>query len=423
MRTRLRHPYVIFCVGVIGVMVVAGAVQAHGSRPLDRDITVANLNILHGFACNLQLSGPVSLATDQCRVAERLDLLVQHILAAGCPDIITLQENVTSPFILLPPDPTNPTQVVPVGPLQDTVALLEARLPDLEVACGFAYQVIFDPAARRPLPEEMPNPGRGIDEELILTRYPMLTFKVVPLYSPLAPSFFRHVLFTRIDHPMEPIDVFTVHLAAEADFGSFPCGAQVLPPEVGPSPACPAECDARQDTVRECQAKQMVNFIKTRHNIPGTGIITGDLNAPPFSKVYNEFTARGWIDSHRQARNAECDPSTGINCTAGREDRDLSDLASMDLHQNVRLDYIFVIKPHRWLARCRATFDGPSDRDRDGTGTGLFAHEPNPFMACGSSSAICWASDHSGNQLDLNCTDGKSFHDLLDVLHLSHRWR
>ena len=55
-------------------------------------IEVANLNILHGLACG----PPVPGDGDQCRVRDRLDLFVQHIAAAGCPDLMTLQENVTA---------------------------------------------------------------------------------------------------------------------------------------------------------------------------------------------------------------------------------------------------------------------------------------------------------------------------------------
>jgi endonuclease/exonuclease/phosphatase family metal-dependent hydrolase len=257
----------------------------------------------------------------------------------------------------------------------------------------------------------VPTFGRGIDEELILTRYPLLDFEVVPLYSPLAPFFFRHVLFARIDHPVEPIDVYTVHLAAGDDFGDVLCKDVASLPLPAPPPPCPAVCETF-DTVRECQARQMAHFIEARHDIQGTGIITGDFNAPPFSNVYNEFADRGWIDSHLKAQNAECNPSTGINCTAGREDQNLNDLESTDLNQNVRIDYIFVIAPHREVARCQARFDGPTDGDRDGTGTGLFASEPNPFAtACGEAPLpICWPSDHSGNQLDLNCEGDKRSH-------------
>jgi endonuclease/exonuclease/phosphatase family metal-dependent hydrolase len=161
-------------------------------------IEVVNLNILNGIACD----PPVTGDGDQCRVRDRIALLMQHIVAAGCPDLVTLQENVTSKFV-------QRTATEVVGPLDDTVKLIKHRLPKLAVACGFPYRVVFDRQARRP-----PEPGRGIDEEMILSRYPVLSWKVMPLYSPFAPFFFRHVLYARIDHPIGPVDVFTTHLAS-----------------------------------------------------------------------------------------------------------------------------------------------------------------------------------------------------------------
>jgi len=400
---------------VIGILGGVGAFHAHGRAPHDRDITVANLNILHGFTCDLRrllADGQEVQEEQQCRVRDRIALLIQHIIAAGCPDIITLQENVTNPFVFLPPDPNHPTTVVPIGPLTNTVELIKAHLDTLHTACGFRYKVVFDPegaTAADPLLPLGPKP-RGVDEELILSRYAVAEAQVVPLYSPLAPSFFRHVLFARIQHPVEPIDVFTTHLAAEADLGDVVCGT--IPWLSLPIPllACPADACEASDTVRECQAKQMVHFISETHDgIPGPGIIAGDFNAPPRSNVYHEFVGRGWIDSHRKAKNAKCTPDTGLNCTAGREDTNLSELESRDLNQNVRIDYIFVIPPQRGASRCHARFDTSTDQDRDGTGTGLFASEPNPFVVeCGKAPLpICWPSDHSGNQLDLNCHDGE----------------
>jgi endonuclease/exonuclease/phosphatase family metal-dependent hydrolase len=176
-----------------------------------------------------------------------------------------------------------------------------------------------DPKLSLPLTPSGSSDARGIDEELILTRYPTLHAEVFPLYSPLAPFFFRHVLFARIDHAVEPLDVFTTHLAADSDFGSLPCGINVLPSPLE-SPACPAECVAFVDTVRECETKQLVNFIEAQHNIPGPAVVTGDFNAAPGSNVYSQVTSRGWIDSHLAAANPECDPTAGLNCTAGRVD-------------------------------------------------------------------------------------------------------
>src|SRR5262245_35711920 len=331
-------------------------------------VEVANLNILHGFACDPPIPGD----GDQCRVRNRIDLLIDHIAAIGCPDLVTLQENVTSEIV-------QRTATEFVGPLDDTVALIEARLPALAARCGFTYRVVFDPAARRP-----PALGRGTDEELILLRYSVISSETKKLYSPLDPFFFRHVLFARIKHPVEPVDVFTTHLASGSDLATLPCGINVLPAPFT-SPPCPAECAAFVDTVRECQAKQMALFVEARHTVPGPALLTGDFNAEPGSTEYAEFTSRGWIDSHLAAGNSECNPATGVNCTSGRNDDDLSDLESSALGQTERIDYVFVVPPTQSASCSGVRFEFPdANPNPEGvTGTGLFAGEPNPFApAC-----------------------------------------
>jgi endonuclease/exonuclease/phosphatase family metal-dependent hydrolase len=365
---------------------------AAGKRPKNKPnhIEVANLNILHGFACDPPLPGD----GDQCRVRDRLDLLIRHIAAAGCPDLVTLQENVTAEFV-------QRTETELVGPLDDTVALIEERLPALEHACGFAYHLVFDPAAARP-----PAVGRGTDEELILSRYPVLVQEVRPLYSPLVPFFFRHVLYARIHHPRGPVDVFTTHLASSSDLASLPCGFNVLPPPFT-SPVCPAECMAFVDTVRECQARQVALFVEDRHDVPEPAILSGDLNAEAGSNEYVEFAGRGWIDSHLAAGNPECDPATGQNCTSGRDDDDLSDLESTALGVDERIDFIFVI-PAGEGSRCAGRIRVTDHPRRPVTTTGIFAGEPNPFEACGAAPLpVCFVSDHSGNQLNLGCGRGR----------------
>jgi endonuclease/exonuclease/phosphatase family metal-dependent hydrolase len=374
------------CFGLALAMPIAIAAGDHDT------ITVANLNILHGFACNPPAPGN----GDQCRVEDRIDLLMQHLAAVGCPDVVTLQENVTESFVPL-------DSQAQVGPLTNTVELIAARLPALAEPCNFPYQVVFDPEGATGPPAEL---GRGIDEELILTRYPAVQAEVFSLYSPLSPFFFRHVLFARIDHPMGFVDIFTTHLASETDSASLPCGAQPLSPLM--SPPYPAECIEFVDTVRECQAKQMTSFIEARHDVPNPALVTGDFNAEPFTNVYNEFAGpeRGWQDSHLAAGNPECDAVMGVNCTTGREDSDPSDLQSPELNQNKRIDYIFVV-PSSDGATCAGMIE-PIDQDEedlDEVATGLFAAVPNPFVnQCGSPpEAICWASDHSGNIATLVC--------------------
>jgi endonuclease/exonuclease/phosphatase family metal-dependent hydrolase len=349
-----------------------------------KHVEVANLNLLHGFACDPDFPED----GDQCRVVERVDRLIEEIAGAGCPDIVTLQENVTAELVLRGLGTL-------VGPLQDTTLLIRERLPLLEAFCGFAYQEVFDPVAERPPPF-----GRGVDEELILSRYPVTHSQTLNLYGALRPFFTRHVLFARIAHPAGLIDVFTTHLASGADLANEPCGVTALPPPL--TNACPAECEAFVDTVRECQAKQMARFVEARHDIDGPALLTGDFNAEPGSSEYREFSERGWIDSHLAAGNAECDPVSGEQCTSGREDENLSDLESPELNQHERIDYIFVV-PSGPDAECAGVIQRFAPHpQRPAATTGLFAATPR--LPCGPAPLpTCFVSDHSGNQLDLAC--------------------
>src|SRR5712691_10358182 len=110
---------------------------------------------------------------------------------------------------------------------------------------------------------------------------------------------------------------------------------------------CPAECDPSQ-TVRECEARQVANFVQERHDVPTPAFITGDFNAQPHSAVYKEMLRaepkrkhRG-IDSYVAADNPECNRHTGIGCTAGR-DAVGGDLENPALNVDERIDYIFVV--------------------------------------------------------------------------------
>jgi hypothetical protein len=254
--------------------------------------------------------------------------------------------------------------------------------------------MILDPAGARP-----PAQGRGIDEELILTRYPALAVERLSLYSPLVPFFSRGALYARIEHPRGPIDVFTTHLASGSDLASLPCGLNALPPPLM-SPPCPAEC-AGGLTVRRCQARQLAAFIEARHDVVEPAILSGDFNSRPGSAEYLEFTQRGWLDSHLAAGNPECDPPTGIGCTSGRDDDDLSDLESPDLNVGARIDFIFVVPAEQGSA-CSGVIQQLDHPVRPTTTTGIFAGEPDE--PCGAAPLpTCFVSDHSGNQLNLRC--------------------
>ena len=381
----------------LALAILATVVLASGETVTP--VTVANINVLHGIDC-------FPVRGDQCRLPDRLQLLFAHLVALGCPDLVTLQEIVTQEFALTG---VLTNTAACVGPLDDALGLIEQGLSSLAQACGFPYGVVFDPAARR-TPLTFPClPGRGTDEELILTRYPVGGWELMPLYSPVAPFFFRHVLHARIAHPVGPLDVFTTHL--DGPFDTAPCGFQLLPIP-GLFPACPAACRGqvcagRECSVRECQAKQVAAFVEARHHGPEPAILAGDFNAPPDTEphpleaTYQEFTGRGWLDSDVEAGNPQCDGAPplgeGIGCTAGRvavRPDGSSELEEPALNVDERIDYIFVVPP---TSKSVCTVQKME--------TGLFADQPNPFENnCGPSGPICWASDHNGTRAELSCS-------------------
>ncbi len=315
----------------------------------DPDLTVANLNVLHGFGCG----------ADQCRMVDRMELLADWIAGRGCPDVVALQE-------------------VALVPLRVDEAIVDA----VAGRCPFEYEVFFQPVS-------------GLDEEMILTRYPVLASQVQNLHLGF-PAPIRHVTWVRVDHPIGPVDVFATHLASGADLATSPCENYWFP--------CPPECvSAGVATVRECEALQMAEFVATVHDGDAPAVVTGDFNAEPGSYEYDQFAGRGWLDTHLAAGNAECDAATGAGCTSGRA-TDLAELESTDPNVDRRIDFLFLVPPGPG-STCDALLDPASDADLDGIGTGPFAELPNPFAAaCGAAPLPpCWPSDHVGNGLDLDC--------------------
>jgi endonuclease/exonuclease/phosphatase family metal-dependent hydrolase len=319
--------------------------DAHsGGQSAQRGITAAQLNTLHGSLGDC-------MRTDNCRLAERLDLLFDWIGDSGCPDVVTLQEV-----------------------WRKSAPLIMERLGD---ACPFTYQAVLG------------NRGLGVDDEMILSRYPVLASEHHSLFSG-----FRKVLWVRIDHPLGPVDVFTTHLASGSDGGPSPCGT-----------TCPPECVAAgAATRRDCQAVQMAAFVEATHDVDTPAILAGDFNAEPGSFIYRTFTERGWSDVYLAAGNPECDASSGVGCTSGRQDQSLVDLESPASNEVERIDFIFLVPPRNGFA-CTVQLDPASDRDGDGSATRTFTDRPNPFApACGPAPLpVCWPSDHEGVELDLNC--------------------
>ena len=259
----------------------------------DADVTVADLNILHGLFC---------AGTDNCRFADRAALFFDWVESAGCPDVVTLQE-------------VRETQV----------PVILGLLPSV---CGGTYQALYDATNR-------------VDDAMILTRAPALGLEVVPLYGG-----FRNVLHARLDHALGPLDVFTTHLGAAADGAQSACAGD-----------CPADCVAAgAATLRECQAVQVARLVEDRRRVPTPAIVTGDFNEDPGTFVTEQFTARGWPDAYLAAGNPECDPATGVGCTSGRVDDSLIELESPVSNETERIDYIFLVPPRNDFP-CRARLD------------------------------------------------------------------
>jgi endonuclease/exonuclease/phosphatase family metal-dependent hydrolase len=355
-------------------------------------VTLANLNLLHGFDCDPPTPGD----GDQCRVGDRVALLKDHLVAVGCPDVVTLQEILNKEYVQ-----RSPTEQA--GPLDSLVALIQAQLPELAASCGFTYELVYHPF--------LPATVAETDEELILSRYPVLQTDTHLLHSAMYDEpnglliFARHILYVRIDHPAGQVDIYTTHLSSGSDAATNNCNSfrELVPGTgVGPRVTCPIECNS-DDTVRACQAEQLALYVEQTRGANNLALISGDFNARPGSSEYLAMTGRGWLDSHAAAGQPECDAATGVGCTSGR-DSSAQDIENPALNVDQRIDYVFVALPQE---NTHCDIDGNSGVSGSYTITdaGLFASDPNPFAeACGSPpNPVCWASDHSGTRARLSC--------------------
>jgi endonuclease/exonuclease/phosphatase family metal-dependent hydrolase len=390
----MRTPTLLLCLLLPGILSIS-ACDDKKDDIIDSPVTIANLNVLHGFDCD----PPTPADGDQCRIRNRVALLADFLIDEGCPDLVTLQEIVDREFVQ-----RSPTEAA--GPLDSLVALIEAELTNLASACGFTYHMVYQPFLAATISET--------DEEMILTRYPVLHQETQIFHSALYDEpaglliFARHVLYARIDHPTGAVDVYTTHLASGSDSATNDCDSfsELVPGTgIGPRVACPAECDSN-DTVRACQAEQLAMYVDSTRDTDKLAFITGDFNALPGTSEYLSMTDRGWLDSHLSAGEAECDSDTGAGCTSGRSSSAQS-LEDPALAVRRRIDYIFVALPDS-NSRCSAFGETPQQTPsgiyRFGR-AGIFAGEPNPFAeSCGSEPAdICWVSDHSGNYAAMIC--------------------
>jgi hypothetical protein len=308
------------------------------------DLTLIDLNMLHG----LNLDGDCPPETDSCAAATRLAILWEQVEAAGCPDVITLQE---------------------VGPAQRE--LIPAELPEL---CDGAY--------------ELASEWVGLPVEVaIITSLPVLDHAGTRMSG-----INWAAQWAKLDAgELGAVEVATAHFASTAD--PFACADG--------EDYCKELCD-QQGTPGDCHPLELLAMFQQGEDDDRDAlqIATGDFNKPPGDPRIMTLTDAGFVDTWLLAGNPECDPSTGEGCTccvAGDGPLvglDVADQPSI----SGRIDFVLARAP----ASCDLRADTPDDGDGDGTSSGPFAREPRAEALDG----VYWSSDHTGVQVDLWCEAG-----------------
>ena len=322
-------------VAVAPVLGTGASASATGGGGAKNDLRIVVFNILHGILC--------SPDTADCQADDRVALLGRHVQAAKCPDVVALEE-VGEPMY---------ARISSAPWVQD---------------CGYGVEWAGQP---------------GPDHELVLTTLPVKSAQLTILAGNFRGAY-RLVLQSKV----APVVLVVSH--QQGDPGPTD------PPEPCSPDVCPPPC-AASDSVPACQTLQAEQLATNGGPKGALRILSGDFNVTATSDRYRGLVADGWVDSHLAARNAECDPATGTNCTSGREDQAMDDLKDPTSKESERIDFILVKSPKG----CRAAFDRASDRDRDGLGTGLFAHEP----VSDGPGGIAFASDHTGVAADISCRE------------------
>ncbi|HZP29173.1 MAG TPA: endonuclease/exonuclease/phosphatase family protein [Acidimicrobiia bacterium] len=307
----------------------ATAAAARKARP---GITVVDLNLLHGAFC--------PTATNQCDAPDRVALLADDLEAAGCPQVVGLQEI--------------------SRPLYDLLRRTARTL------CHGDYRLVF-------------GPPTGIDTELVLTRLPVTGQSVEKLFGG-----FRTASRVSLESDLGPVVLVVTHQDGDPATGqSAPC-ADHCPP------VCPSSTPAF-----ECQTVAAAKLADGKDDKGALRILMGDFNVTPASARYQHLVQGGWLDAYFDAGNPECDPATGEGCTSGRDDKSLASLQDPTNRETERIDFVFVKPP----AGCQPRFDPAEDANGNRIGTGLFAGTP----AVAGPGGLAWPSDHIGVSMDMSC--------------------
>lgn len=242
-------------------------------------VRLVSQNILHGVGC--------PPGSDSCLVGERVSLFMGQLTAAGCPELVSLQE-------------AN----------ERIVGLVSGKVG----ACG--YEIVWDG-------------DPGLDREVVLT-----TLEVIDFQRRTLADRFRSAYLVRVASPIGLIDFLTAHLASGSDDRACDPGL------------CPPPCDPA-GSLRTCQARQVRAFAEEVALDGGVTVVGGDLNDIAVSPTLTVFDEAGYVDSHLAAGHDECDAGSGLGCTAGREDATLADMADPSSRQRSRIDYLLYSAPGR----------------------------------------------------------------------------
>ena len=320
-------------VALAPMLATATSAPAAGGGSAKSDLRIVVFNVLHGILCPPE--------TNECQADDRVELLGRHVQDAKCPQVVALEE-IGEP--------------------------MHARISGAPWVQDCKYEVVW---------HGQPGP----DHELVLTTLPVKSEQLTILAGNFRGAY-RLVLQSKV----APVVLVVSH--QQGDPGPDD------PPEPCTTDVCPPPCSV-SDSVPACQTLQAEQLATKGGPKGALRILSGDFNVTATSDRYRGLVANGWIDSHLAAKNAECDPATGTNCTSGREDQAMDALLDPTSKASERIDFILVKSPKG----CRVAFDRASDRDDDGLGTGLFAHEP----VSDGPGGIAFVSDHTGTAADISC--------------------
>jgi endonuclease/exonuclease/phosphatase family metal-dependent hydrolase len=318
-----------FAIGLVALLCTAALTgcDSGGSKASSDDPSTATKQRVTVVAQNLLHGLACAPDTNRCHLPQRVQLFTRQLTEAGCPPVVSVEEA----------DPV-------------MIGYLKGEAPKV---CDGKYELVGteDPSS---------------DREVILTTLPVLGWARTHLAGPL-----RTALWVRMKAALGPLDVVATHLASDSD--NRPCD----------SSTCPAPCRA-DDSLNTCQGRQAARHLAGQLAPESVGVLMGDLNAKPGDATITALKADGLVDTFIKAGNPECDATTGVGCTGGRQDADLSDLTNATSKQQERIDYVFLTTKRK----CSVA-----------KSSGLFAAAP----ASPPLDGLVFAADHTGVQAEITC--------------------